>query len=372
MDTEYAPAERASALELADQIHAVSQDPVVESLLHAAAGLIAVLNEQRQVVAINDAFLREVGIEDPQAALGLRHGEVLECVNSADEPHGCGTTRFCQTCGAAVAIVASLGEQRPAERSCAIAAQRGDREVDLALSVRSQPLRIQGRRFLLLFLTDITLEVQRAALERAFFHDIGNMINVLVGAAELLELQQPSRLAETIHHASTRLLQEVAIQHQLVNQDEATYKPMWRPITVGQVMAELRSLLSLHPATDGKMLVLAEDHAELAFHSDFSLLSRILCNMVINAMEASELGAEVHVMTEQLDESVVFRVWNGTPIPAEVQHRIFQRNFSTKAERGRGLGTWSMKRFGEGVLGGQVRFASSEGEGTEFSIALPL
>ena len=35
--------------------------------------------------------------------------------------------------------------------------------------------------------------------------------------------------------------------------------------------------------------------------------------------------------------------------------RIFQRSFSTKAERGRGLGTYSMKLLGEGYLHGRVR-----------------
>jgi signal transduction histidine kinase len=372
MKSHYAPAERAEAGEFEDQIDLVSKDPVVESLLQAAAGLIAVLNERRQVVAINDTFLRKLGIEDPRLALGLRHGEVLACVHSEDEPHGCGTTKFCETCGAAVAIVASLGEQRPMERTCAIATRRGGQEVDVALSVRSQPMTIRGQRFLLIFLQDVTQETQRAALERAFFHDIGNMINVLSGAAELLELQQPSKLATTIRHASTRLHQEVAIQQQLVQQEESTYKPMWRQITVGQVWEELQALLATHPAADGKKLVVAEDHAALAFHSDFSLLTRIVCNMVINAMEASELGSEVHVMTERLDEHVRFEVWNRTPIPPEVQHRIFQRNYSTKPGPGRGLGTWSMKRFGEGVLGGKVRFASSDGEGTVFSISLPL
>lgn len=41
--------------------------------------------------------------------------------------------------------------------------------------------------------------------------------------------------------------------------------------------------------------------------------------------------------------------------------RIFQRSFSTKGAKGRGLGTYSMKLFGETYLGGQVSFRSSAG-----------
>jgi signal transduction histidine kinase len=55
----------------------------------------------------------------------------------------------------------------------------------------------------------------------------------------------------------------------------------------------------------------------------------------------------------------------------EVQARIFQRSFSTKAQRGRGLGTYSMKLLGERYLGGAVSFVSAAGTGTVFSVTLP-
>ena len=52
--------------------------------------------------------------------------------------------------------------------------------------------------------------------------------------------------------------------------------------------------------------------------------------------------------------------------------RIFQRNFSTKAEAGRGIGTYSMKLLGEDVLGGEVGFTSSEKDGTVFRLLHPI
>ncbi|MHC4874743.1 MAG: ATP-binding protein [Planctomycetota bacterium] len=56
----------------------------------------------------------------------------------------------------------------------------------------------------------------------------------------------------------------------------------------------------------------------------------------------------------------------------DVKLRVFQRNFSTKADNGRGLGTFSMKLFGEKFLGGSVTFVSTEEEGTVFKLTLPL
>jgi len=51
--------------------------------------------------------------------------------------------------------------------------------------------------------------------------------------------------------------------------------------------------------------------------------------------------------------------------------RVFQRSFSTKAGQGRGLGTFSMKLFGENYLGGRVSFTSLQEAGTTFSLERP-
>ena len=50
--------------------------------------------------------------------------------------------------------------------------------------------------------------------------------------------------------------------------------------------------------------------------------------------------------------------------------RIFKRNFTTKEQLGHGLGTYSMKFFGEKVLGGLVDFTTSETAGTTFRLTL--
>jgi sensor histidine kinase regulating citrate/malate metabolism len=65
-------------------------------------------------------------------------------------------------------------------------------------------------------------------------------------------------------------------------------------------------------------------------------------------------------------------VWNHQSIPEDIARRVFQRNFSTKEEAGRGVGTYSMKLLGEQILGGRVRFSTSPEEGTVFSFSLPL
>ena len=62
---------------------------------------------------------------------------------------------------------------------------------------------------------------------------------------------------------------------------------------------------------------------------------------------------------------------NSAVVPQDVQLQVFQRSFSTKGAAGRGIGTYSMKLFGERYLGGEVGFVSRELEGTTFRLRLP-
>ncbi len=366
MDTYFAPPERASEEELAAEISFVSRNPVMTGLLHSISGLIAILNVQRQVISINDAFLRMLGVDDPSRMLGLRPGEVVQCIHAHDEPAGCGTTKFCSTCGAAIAIVTSLGEDKPAKRICALTSKRGDRTVDITLLVRTQPIRLENRRFLLLFLQDITQQQQMAALERVFFHDVNNMLNMLVGASELLVETSPSELAGTVHKASLRLYNEVAIQRCLSQNESGIYLPMWQEITTEEILEELRAFFASHPVAQDKRLEFEKKGPTVSFKTDISLILRVLCNMITNALEASEKDGVVKIWVEHENESVSFCVWNLGEIPRDVCERIFQRNFSTKEQAGRGVGTYSIKLFGEDILGGQVGFTTSGEEGTIF------
>ncbi len=372
MDTHYAAPERALPETLWAQVESVRTSPVMSGLLQSVGGLLAVLNENRQILAVNEAFLRTLGVEDPGGVLGLRPGEALGCVHADREPAGCGTTPFCSTCGAAIAIVTSLGTDKPAQRVCALEVRRGGRSVNRVFLVRAHPLPVGDSRLVLLFLQDITLQHQRATLERTFFHEINNTLSVLLCASEMLAMgRNPERYADMVQRAALRLKKEIEIQRCLLRGERYTYQPLHQRVSAAQVLDELQASFQDHPAARGKRIEVGPP-PERAFHTDVALLLRVLCHMVLNALEASQPGDTVRVWADEGPGSVSFSVWNRQPIPPEVARRIFQRNFSTKPEDGRGVGTYFMKRFGEEVLGGQVSFRSSEPEGTVFTISLPV
>ena len=102
------------------------------------------------------------------------------------------------------------------------------------------------------------------------------------------------------------------------------------------------------------------------------MLTRVLLNMLINAIEATSPEEEIRVMVETVDVHCVrLSIQNPRVIPPDVQPRIFQRFFSTKAKEGRGLGTWTMRFLAENFLEGRVRFTSSNEEGTTFWLEIP-
>ncbi|MBN2417889.1 MAG: HAMP domain-containing histidine kinase [Deltaproteobacteria bacterium] len=372
METFFASPERAESDILASEIDIINSSPVMSGLLHTVNGLLAVVNEHRQVVALNDSFLKMLGIKDPSVSLGLRPGEILNCVHAHDEPAGCGTTRYCSTCGAAIAMVTSIEEGRPSEEICVLSAKANNADVELVLKVRSQCIDIEGRRFILLFLQDITLETHRAALERTFFHDLNNMLGILSGATELLAMESPSEITDIVQKAVIRLKREIDIQKFLLQRESTDYKIVLQSVSTKEIIEELNTVFSSHPLCNNRKIEFPDNYPHIRFSTDVTLLIRVLSNMIINALEATPENGVVRVSVERLYESLRFSVWNEGEIPPRIAVRIFQRNFSTKGEEGRGTGTYSMKLLGEKILKGKVTFFSSVEEGTTFTLICQL
>lgn len=69
MKTYFAPAERLTREMLQRDIDSAVANPAIDGLSHTVSGLVAVLNGHRQILAVNDAFLAVLGIDDADLAL---------------------------------------------------------------------------------------------------------------------------------------------------------------------------------------------------------------------------------------------------------------------------------------------------------------
>ena len=373
-DTYFAPAERAERRGLLQNIDFVSRNPLIDTLLSSAGGLLAVLNQQRQIVALNDTLLESLGVKDAADLFGLRLGEAIHCIHAHEMPGGCGTSKFCSTCGAAVAIVTSLSDNGPVERDCALTVEKKGRREDLFFRVRAHSVIIDGQRLLLLFLQDMTEHHRRAMLERVFLHDISNLVSGLVGNAELLNSTDEGNQSEEateLLQLSLRLAKEIQVQRAILATDPSAITLDPEKISAVDVGHELKQIFANHPAARGKQFCISPSRADRRFRTDPSLLIRVLANAVTNAFEATVEGDTVRLWHEDMDGGVTFCVWNREVIPEAVALRVFQRCFTTKQGAGRGIGTYVMRLLAEHYLRGKVDFTTSARDGTLFRVYVP-
>lgn len=371
MDTYFAPAERTDRRKFKNQISDVSCNPIMSTLLETMTGLLIVLNEDRQIIALNHAFLETIGVTDPETVLGLRLGESLRCIHAEEDPAGCGTTPFCPTCGAAIAMMAAIQDNKMDEQICAITSERDGVTGDISLIVKAQPVCIENNRWILIFAQDITKQQFWMNMEKIFFHDINNILSSLLGNCGLLILDMPDNKAvQNVNDSAKRLCSEISLQRSLSRHKNANYLIKASESSLSDIKKEVDIIVKGHGALTNRKLNEKWPNDTITIETDRLLVSRIVGNMIINALEATPEGGSVHLTTTVENGAVVWEVWNDYFIPKEIQKRIFQRHFSTKSKIGRGLGTYSMKLFGEKYLNGEVSFLSSKGKGTTFTFRL--
>ncbi|KAA5549593.1 sensor histidine kinase [Adhaeribacter rhizoryzae] len=135
----------------------------------------------------------------------------------------------------------------------------------------------------------------------------------------------------------------------------------------------LKQSLDLH-SNPGALTIRSQfEEGNFEVIADENILMRTFNNLMINALQAIPAGRhpEICVSLKQRDDKALISFHdNGTGIPADIQHKIFVPNFSTKFT-GSGIGLAVAKK-GIETAGGRIWFETQEGEGTTFYIELPL
>lgn len=351
-------------------------EDVVDALVKAMPGFVMLLNRQRQIISVNSSLLCASGMLDIQSLVGMRPGEALDCIYACDGSDGCGTGEHCSVCGAVQAIVNSQSTNTQDMRECRITL---DGEPGNALDVQAlaTPVSIGGQMFTLLSLIDISAEKRREQLERVFFHDVINTAGGIYGLASMLaehdegEVALNSEYKQWLVALSGNLIEELRAQRRLLDAERGDFVPEYVPVDVRTLIEELYSLYRHHERTPGRELVCGEV-ADCRVVSDAAVIRRIVGNMVLNGLEATPRGGRVTLSASCDGKELTFAVHNPGEIPRDVQLQIFSRSFSTKSKSGRGIGTYSMKLFGERYLKGRVAFRSTQQEGTLFTFTLPV
>jgi signal transduction histidine kinase len=363
--------ERASAQTIERQAKLILDTGLLETFYDAMTELVLILNRQRQVVFCNTHWAQLVGAKDRRELYGRRVGESMGCANSKLSG-GCGASDGCAFCGALQATLTAQQLDQADLREAQFL--RGHPPEAMDMLVRTTPLTLAGERFTIVALTDISHLKRRRALERIFFHDLLNTVASMRLISDLLVRTQPDKLqdmAGRVGHGVRRLTEEISSQRDLMAAEgnDLAVRPLDTRslVLLKQVVEDYHEL-----ATPRKCRLVVDDAAQdVLLRVDITILSRVVGNMIKNAIEASNDGDVITSGCKGDGSTVAFWVHNRAFIPKDIQLQLFKRSFSTKG-LGRGLGTYSMLLLTEKYLKGHVSFTSVEGHGTTFTVAVPL
>jgi signal transduction histidine kinase len=146
------------------------------------------------------------------------------------------------------------------------------------------------------------------------------------------------------------------------------------PVPLGDVVA--RAIDLYRDVADAKGVSLAAGVSEdVVVTADRTRLEQVAANLIDNAVKYTPSGGRVDVDVRRSGDASVLRVRDSGPgIPADELSRIFDRLFrgdTSRTERGLGLGLSLVKAIVQ-AHGGDVTVSSELGQGSTFSVSLPV
>jgi signal transduction histidine kinase len=240
--------------------------------------------------------------------------------------------------------------------------------------------------------TEAALEEARAAEARAtaasrvkteflavMSHELRTPLNAIVGYADLMELDDLTEGQETslerVRVAARhlhRVIEDILLHARLESEPDPV-KPV--PVKVDHLVHQALDLVRPEASVKDLDLDATVDPDAVVF-VDAERLRRILTNLISNAVKFTDHGrvkVEAHADDGELRIVVTD---TGRGIPPDMIDQVFEpfRQLDQSATRtagGSGLGLSIARRLAH-QMGGEIEVASTEGQGSSFTLILPL
>lgn len=225
-------------------------------------------------------------------------------------------------------------------------------------------------------LEDVARKEGALSMLRSIGHDILNPVSRMkriLGIIESDGLKIDQELFGSLY-ANVKRLSCYAEQLRFIYMREADDDP-GRKTNVTNVSSEVSDLVQ-EMVFDPEVL---EREIELKSeidddHGSFipaAALGRLMENLCSNAVQASNDGGLVRVgVTSTVDRVAISVSDQGNGIPESIRERVFDAGFTSRPNRGTGLGLFVVKHICS-QYGGKVTFDSRVGEGTTFRVEFP-
>lgn len=215
-------------------------------------------------------------------------------------------------------------------------------------------------------------------------HELRTPLNAILGFAQLLQRDKKTPLSqrqqERIEHVLKggehlmRLIDDV-LDLSRIEAGGVSVSP--EPINMVEVLAEVKTTLDPMASRAGVELVVAPIPATAQQGvADLTRFKQILMNLGSNAIKYGRHGGTTTFRIDAHGEAIrVTVIDDGIGIPEDKQHKIFQpfqrAGQETGPIEGTGIGLAITRRLAD-LMHGKVGFRSSEGQGSEFWIEIPL
>lgn len=209
-------------------------------------------------------------------------------------------------------------------------------------------------------------------------HELKSPLTVLLARLRLLQLRAETHRSLTVDEItrSIEALDEAAQRMKGIVDSLSLYskppKAKAQVLAVAPLFTAITEMLTFS-ARAASVRLSAEPPVpgDLRLLGDRSHLVQVLLNLGTNALEAADPGGTVTLSARRgAGAQVVLEVADTGPgIPQEVQARIWEPFFTTKAE-GTGLGLAIVRSLVE-EMGGTIQVESGSGRGTVFRVSVP-
>jgi signal transduction histidine kinase len=213
---------------------------------------------------------------------------------------------------------------------------------------------------------------------RGVGHEFGNILLRIIGKTDLA-LMEKDVVKIHAHLAVVMTAAERAGTIVRNLQSFSKTEPTFRAAAITQPIDESLSLVN-HELVKASVKLEKKYQPVPQLKIDSGALSQVFLNLFINATHAMQKGGMLTVTVEEStgpepggsQKGVVARISDtGEGIPAEVLPRIFDFAFTTKGDRGSGLGLSVSREIVE-AHGGRILVKTTLGKGTEFAVWLPV
>jgi signal transduction histidine kinase len=253
------------------------------------------------------------------------------------------------------------------------------------LNLRLRAIPLADGEGVIAFMRDVTEELRTQQVRRQFVLSASHELKTPVASLQALAetIQQASREdPETAARFAQRLLAEVQRLNSLIrdllelSKLEDPSQLFTQDVVLSKLVDEEAESFA-DPARNKSLTFDSDIETDVSVKGDDQQLGAMIRNLLDNALKYTPEGGRVSVRLSRENEEAVLRVEDtGMGIPLQAQARVFERFFRVDEDRSRagggtGLGLSIVKHIAE-LHGGRVGVASELGEGSTFTVWLPI